>query len=84
LGIGIDIETCGVCDGAVRIILCVEAPEVTEKILTTPAAKATVREASRRPPCRALPQTHIPTVVSADFGIFSELGAGHFHRRRAL
>jgi hypothetical protein len=28
--------------------------------------------------------THIPTVVSADFGIFSELGAGHFHRRRAL
>jgi hypothetical protein len=31
---GIDIETCPTCGGAVRIIVCIEDPEVIEKILT--------------------------------------------------
>jgi hypothetical protein len=29
---GIDIETCSVCGGAVRIITCIEDPVVIEKI----------------------------------------------------
>jgi hypothetical protein len=46
-----------------------------------------VCEARKRSKLRCIDgelESHIPTVVSADFGIFSELGAGHFHRRRAL
>jgi hypothetical protein len=31
---GIDIETCAACGGAVRIIACIEDPDVIEKILT--------------------------------------------------
>jgi hypothetical protein len=31
---GIDIETCPACGGAVRIIACIEDPQVIEKILT--------------------------------------------------
>jgi 23S rRNA U2552 (ribose-2'-O)-methylase RlmE/FtsJ len=30
---GIDIQTCAACGGAVRIIACIEDPEVIEKIL---------------------------------------------------
>ena len=30
---GIDIHTCAACGGAVRIIACIEDPEVIEKIL---------------------------------------------------
>jgi hypothetical protein len=53
----IDIETCQACGGAVRIIACIEDPEVIEKILTHLDAKGVAPEASRRPPCRAPPQT---------------------------
>ena len=53
---GIDIETCPACGGAVRIIACIEDPEVIEKILTHLDAKGVPAEASRRPPCRAPPQ----------------------------
>ena len=54
---GIDMETCPACGGAVRLIACIEDPVVIEKILTHLAAKAAAPEATRRPPCRAPPQT---------------------------
>ena len=53
---GIDIETCPGCGGAVRIIGCIEDPEVIEKILTHIDVKGAAPGASRRPPCRAPPQ----------------------------
>ncbi len=31
---GIDIETCSQCGGQVKVIACIEAPDVIEKILT--------------------------------------------------
>ena len=43
--------------GAVRIIAFIEDPVVTEKILTHLETKGAEPEASRRPPCRAPPQT---------------------------
>ena len=52
----IDIETCPACGGAVRIIACIEDPEVIEKILTHLDEKGGSAEAFRRPPCRAPPQ----------------------------
>ena len=36
---GIDIETCSVCGGAMRIIACIEDPAVIEKILAHPMRK---------------------------------------------
>jgi hypothetical protein len=54
-GLGIDIETCLACGGAVRIIACIEASAVTEKIVTHLDAKALKPEASMRPPGRAPP-----------------------------
>ena len=53
---GIDIETCPACGGAVRIIARIEDAEVIEKILTHLDGNVTEPEATRRPPCRALPQ----------------------------
>ena len=53
---GIDIETCPACGGAMRIIACIEDPEVIEKILAHLDAKVAEPEATRRPPCRAPPQ----------------------------
>ncbi len=50
---GIDIETCPACGGAVRIIACIEDPEVIEKILTHLDAKGVPAEASRRAPPQA-------------------------------
>ncbi len=52
----IDIETCPVCGGAVRIIASIEDPVVIEKILTHLDEKGAAAEAPRRPPCRAPPQ----------------------------
>jgi hypothetical protein len=52
----IDIEACPACGGAMRIIACIEAPVVIEKILTHLDEKGGSAEASRRPPCRAPPQ----------------------------
>ena len=49
--IGIDIETCPAGGVAVRIIACIEDPEVIEKILTHLDAKGTTAEASWRAPC---------------------------------
>ena len=61
---GIDIETCPACGGAMRIIACIEDPEVIEKILAPLDAKASEPEAPLRPPCRAPPQR----------GLFDETG----------
>jgi hypothetical protein len=36
---GIDIETCPACGGALRIIACIEDPNIIEKILTHLDAK---------------------------------------------
>jgi hypothetical protein len=55
----IDIETCPACGGAVRIIACIEDPQLNEKILTHLDAQATAPETPRRPPCRAPPQTRL-------------------------
>jgi len=52
---GIDIETCSVCGGAMRIVACIEDPVVIEKILAHLDAKAVAAQASRPPPCRAPP-----------------------------
>jgi hypothetical protein len=37
--IGIDLETCPACGGAIRIIACVEDPDTIEQILTHLNAK---------------------------------------------
>jgi len=52
---GIDIQTCAACGGAVRIIACIEDPDVIDRILTHLNAQAPEAEAPRRPPCRAPP-----------------------------
>ena len=57
--VGIDIETCPACGGAMRIIACVEDPEVIEKILAHLDAKVAEPEATRRPPCRDPPQASL-------------------------
>jgi hypothetical protein len=51
---GIDIETCPVCGGAVRIIACSEDPAVIKKILTHLDTKDAAP--ARSPPARAPPQ----------------------------
>lgn len=56
---GIDIETCSACGDAVRIIACIEDPDVIEKILTHLDVKGGEPEATRRPPCRAPPQREL-------------------------
>jgi hypothetical protein len=69
---GIDIETpdqlrgklCPACGGAMRVIACIEDPEVIEKRLARLDAKVSEPEALRRPPSRAAPQR----------GLFDETG----------
>ena len=56
---GIDIETCPACGGAMRIIACIEDPDVIDKILTHLDAKMAEPEGPRRPPCRAPPQASL-------------------------
>jgi hypothetical protein len=56
---GIDIETCAACGGAVRIIACIEYPDIIEKILTYQDAEGAEPRAPRRPPCRAPPQREL-------------------------
>ena len=55
----IAIETCPACGGAVRIIARIEDPKVIEQILIHLDAKGAAPAASRRPPCRAPPQTRL-------------------------
>jgi hypothetical protein len=53
---GIYIETCPACGVAMRIIACIEYPDVIEKILTHRDVNRGEPKATRRPPCRAPPQ----------------------------
>ena len=53
----IDIEHCGVCGGTLRVIACIETPEVINKILTHLAARNT--GCIDPPPPRA-PPLHAP------------------------
>ena len=62
--IGVEIDTCAACDGALRIIACIEDAGVIEKILTHLDVKGGEPDATRRPPCRAPPQ----------WGLFDERG----------
>lgn len=52
---GIDTEACPACGRTMRIIACIEDPDVFEKIITHSDAKAAKSEATRRPPFRAPP-----------------------------
>ena len=56
---GIDIESCPACAGAVRIIACIEDPDIIEKILTHLDGKGACRVARRLPACRAPPQASL-------------------------
>lgn len=55
----IDIETCPICGGAVRIIACSEDPVMIEKSLTHLDAKGAECEATGRPPVRAPSQRRL-------------------------
>ena len=56
----IDIEHCGVCGGTLRVIACIETPELIEKILTHLAARETGGiHPPRAPPPRA-PGAELP------------------------
>ena len=61
----IDIEHCGVCGGTLRVIACIDAPELIETILTHLAARQTGGiNRPRAPPLHA-PLTQPPASPSA-------------------
>ena len=51
----IDVETCRACGGALRIIACIEDPEVIEKILNHLSEKPAGIDTHRFPETRAPP-----------------------------
>lgn len=51
----IDVETCRACGGALRIIACIEDPEVIEKILNHLSEKSAGIDSNRLPETRAPP-----------------------------
>jgi len=53
---GIDIETCPACGGAVKVIACIEDPEIIEKILTHLDEQRPDSPGTQLPPSRASPQ----------------------------
>ncbi len=53
---GIDIETCPACGGTVRIVACIEDPDVIEKILKHVDKKSPGSVLIGLPPSRASPQ----------------------------
>jgi hypothetical protein len=55
----IDVETCRVCGGAVRVIACIEDPVVIKKILTHLEEKSPARSALLFPDSRAPPQSSL-------------------------
>jgi hypothetical protein len=55
----VPVEPARACGGAARIIASTEDPNIIEKILTHPDAKGAEPEATRRPPCRALPRREL-------------------------
>jgi hypothetical protein len=60
----IDIETCSVCGGAVRVIACIEDPVVIKQILDHLEQKAETSES------RALPESQAPPPVGLQSGLF--------------
>ena len=60
---GIDIESCAVCGGAMRIIACIEDPVVIEKILAPPGCESA---GVRRHPAAAVPGTAAAGAVRRD------------------
>ena len=56
---GIDIKTCPACGGVMRIIACIEDPEVIANILAHLQTQGAEPQARRRPPCRAPPQREL-------------------------
>ena len=52
----IDIETCSVCGGSMKVIACIEDPVVIKKILTHLRGKGLYQEAAGLPQSRAPPQ----------------------------
>ena len=52
----IDIETCSVCGGSMKVTACIEDPLVIKKILTHLRAKGLYPEAAGLPQSRAPPQ----------------------------
>ena len=60
----IDIEHCGVCGGTLRVIACIETPDVIERILTHLAARNTgCIDYPRAPPLHA-PEAQPPASPS--------------------
>ena len=60
----IDIEHCGVCGGTLRVIACIETPDVIQRILTHLAARNTgCIDYPRAPPLRA-PEAQPPASPS--------------------
>ncbi|MCP4407024.1 MAG: IS91 family transposase, partial [Gammaproteobacteria bacterium] len=55
----IDIETCSTCGGAVKVIACIEAPLVIDKILTHLDNKVALAEPVPLPQTRAPPQGNL-------------------------
>jgi len=51
----IDIETCSECDGDVRIIACIEDPQVIRKIIAHLGGIASPVATTLLPECRAPP-----------------------------
>jgi hypothetical protein len=52
----IDIETCSVCGGSMKVVACIEDPLVINKILTHLRSKGLYRETAGLPESRAPPQ----------------------------
>jgi hypothetical protein len=55
----IDIETCSVCGGSMKVIACIEGPLVIKKILTHLRGQGLYREAAALPQSRAPPQDEL-------------------------
>ena len=76
----IDIETCGECGGDVRIIACIEAPEVIRKILAHLDEKVISSGAVLLPEPRAPPVTGLFACMS-EIDIFTKLAVSDGKRR---
>ena len=55
----IDVETCGVCGGAAKVIACIEDAVVIQKILAHLEEKAPTRATFLLPGSRAPPQSSL-------------------------
>ena len=60
----IDIEHCGVCGATLRVIACIETPEVIERILTHLAARETGGINHPRAPPLRTPGAELPASPS--------------------